>query len=49
VLNKNGSRDGPYEVATIPSAGNCTLSQANGGLVNNGDVVDVDTLQRDAY
>ncbi|KAK2009604.1 hypothetical protein LZ32DRAFT_639915 [Colletotrichum eremochloae] len=36
----NGSREGPYLVASIGSVGKCTLSRENGEAVRNGEEID---------
>lgn len=35
-----GSREGPFVIATVPSAGVYTLSLENGQAVRNGDEID---------
>ncbi|KAI8629557.1 hypothetical protein F5Y19DRAFT_475544 [Xylariaceae sp. FL1651] len=40
LLDTDGSRKGPYLVASLPSAGKCTLSLENGSIVKNGAEID---------
>lgn len=45
LLKPDGSREGPYIVASVPSAGRCTLSLANGDAVRDGQEVDIDYVE----
>ncbi|OTA96296.1 hypothetical protein M434DRAFT_67721, partial [Hypoxylon sp. CO27-5] len=39
LLNSDGSRDGPYLIASVPSTGNYTLCLETGASVRNGDEI----------
>ncbi|KAK1974693.1 hypothetical protein LZ30DRAFT_607391 [Colletotrichum cereale] len=41
----NGSREGPYLVASIGSVGRCTLSREKGEAVRNGEEIDVSYVE----
>ena len=43
-LQKSGSREGPYLIATVAS-GKCTLCLEDGELVKNGQEIDMDYLE----
>ncbi|KAH6696607.1 hypothetical protein DL95DRAFT_396645 [Leptodontidium sp. 2 PMI_412] len=45
LLNSSGSRTGPYVIASIPSAGKCTLSLEDGTAVENSKEIDVDYVE----
>ncbi|OTB18769.1 hypothetical protein K445DRAFT_19377 [Daldinia sp. EC12] len=45
LLNSDGSRDGPYIVASVISAGKYTLSLDTGIPVRNGDEISGDELE----
>jgi hypothetical protein len=45
LRNSSGSREGPYFIASIPSAGKFTLSLENGQPILNGREVEVDYLE----
>lgn len=45
IIGSNGSLDGPYLVASVPSGGKCTLSLENGQNAKNGDVFEMARLQ----
>jgi hypothetical protein len=45
VILSNGSREGPYLVASIPSPGVYTLSFANGQEAQNGDEIEENDLE----
>jgi hypothetical protein len=41
LLSPGGSREGPYVIASVPSAGKCTLSLESGNTVKNGEEIDM--------
>ncbi|PMD61251.1 uncharacterized protein K444DRAFT_611505 [Hyaloscypha bicolor E] len=45
LLNSDGSREGPYEIASLPSAGKCTLSSGSGQPIRNGDEIGTDWVE----
>ncbi|CVK96576.1 uncharacterized protein FMAN_10917 [Fusarium mangiferae] len=45
LLNTDGSREGPYLVATAPVSGQCTLCYDNGSPFRNNADIDVDELE----
>ncbi|KAK3983802.1 hypothetical protein QBC44DRAFT_338048 [Cladorrhinum sp. PSN332] len=45
VLGSDGSRDGPYLVASVISAQECTLSLENGHTAKDGEVVQMARLE----
>ncbi|KAI0133389.1 hypothetical protein F4776DRAFT_625455 [Hypoxylon sp. NC0597] len=45
LLNSDGSRDGPYLIASVPSTGNYTLCLDTGASVRNGDEISGDELE----
>jgi hypothetical protein len=45
LLNHDESCEGPYVIASVPSAGRCTLSLGNGKVVKNGEEIDVDYME----
>lgn len=45
LLNTDGSREGPYLVATAPVSGQCTLCYTNGSPFRNNAGIDVDELE----
>jgi len=45
LLNSGGSREGPYVIASVPSAGRYTLSVENGEAVKNGEEIKTDCLE----
>jgi len=45
LLTSGGAREGPYVIASIPSAGKCTLSLENGRAVENGEEIDIDRVE----
>lgn len=45
LLDSSGSRAGPYVVASIPSAGKCTLSFEDGNAVRNDEEIDMDYVE----
>ncbi|EFY88847.1 hypothetical protein MAC_05112 [Metarhizium acridum CQMa 102] len=45
LLLSDGSRDGPYLVATVISAQECTLSLENGQSVGHGEVIPMARLE----
>lgn len=45
LLNSGGSREGPYVIASLLSAGKCTLSLENGEAVKNGEEIDIDYVE----
>ncbi|KAF4423137.1 hypothetical protein FACUT_10605 [Fusarium acutatum] len=45
LLNTDGSREGPYLVATAPVSGKCTLCYTNGSPFRNNAGIDVDELE----
>ncbi|KAI0383372.1 hypothetical protein F5Y04DRAFT_33579 [Hypomontagnella monticulosa] len=45
LLDTNGSRKGPYIIASIPSIGKCTLSLEDGSAVNNEEEIDVNDVE----
>ena len=44
-LRSNGSREGPYVIATVPSTGKYTLCRENGQAVENGQEISLDCLE----
>jgi hypothetical protein len=44
LLKDDGSREGPYLVATAPVAGRCTLCYDDGTPFRNNEEIDVDEL-----
>ncbi|KAH6960406.1 hypothetical protein DER45DRAFT_611343 [Fusarium avenaceum] len=44
LLKDDGSREGPYLVATAPVAGRCTLCYGDGTPFRNNEGIDVDEL-----
>ena len=45
LLNSGGSREGPYVIASVPSARRYTLSLGNGEAVKNGEEIEIDYLE----
>lgn len=45
MLNEDGSREGPYVVASLPSPGKCTLSYENGQAVKNGTEIKIEYVE----
>jgi hypothetical protein len=45
LLGSLGSREGPYVVASVSSAGKYTLSLESGKAIRNGEEVDLDSLE----
>ncbi|KAJ3577750.1 hypothetical protein NPX13_g2819 [Xylaria arbuscula] len=45
LLDSDGTRKGPYLVASLPSTGKCTLSLANGSPVKNGAEVSTSDVE----
>ncbi|RBA13436.1 hypothetical protein FPRO05_02230 [Fusarium proliferatum] len=45
LLNTDGSREGPYLVATAPASGQCTLCHTDGNPFRNNADIDVDELE----
>ncbi|KAI1662035.1 hypothetical protein F4813DRAFT_343254 [Daldinia decipiens] len=45
LLSSNGSLEGPYLVASVPSRHKCTLSLENGQNAKNGEVFEMAGLQ----
>ena len=45
LLNSNESREGPYVIASLPSAEKCTLSLENGEAVKNGEEIDINDVK----
>ncbi|OIW28187.1 hypothetical protein CONLIGDRAFT_706238, partial [Coniochaeta ligniaria NRRL 30616] len=46
LLTSSGSREGPYVVASLPSAGACTLSHEDGKAVEGGKEIGIDCVER---
>lgn len=46
LLDTDGNRKGPYLVASLPSAGKCTLSLENGSHVKDGALIDVNDVDQ---
>jgi hypothetical protein len=45
LLNNEGSREGPYLVASVSSARKYTLSLEDGTAVKNGEEIDIDYVE----
>ena len=45
LLSSDGSRAGPYVVASVPSAQKCTLSLENGAAVQSGEEIAMAKLE----
>jgi hypothetical protein len=45
LLDTDGVRKGPYLIASLPSPGNCTLSEADGKAVRNGNPINIDDVE----
>ncbi|KAI1104101.1 hypothetical protein F4804DRAFT_206554 [Jackrogersella minutella] len=45
LLDTDGSRKGPYLIASLPSTGKCTLSLENGDAVKNGEEIDANDVE----
>lgn len=45
LLNADGTREGPFIIASVPSAGRYTVSLENGEAVKNGEEVKTDCLE----
>lgn len=45
IVNTNGTREGPYLVASIPSPGVYTLSFADGQVAQDGEEIEENDLE----
>jgi hypothetical protein len=45
LLNQDGSREGPYVIASLISPGKCTLSYENGQAVRNSDEIKIEYVE----
>ncbi|KAI1376849.1 hypothetical protein F4677DRAFT_76056 [Hypoxylon crocopeplum] len=45
LINPNGTREGPYLVGSVISAGTCTLSLETGAAVRNGAVINMNSME----
>lgn len=45
MLASSGAREGPFTIATPPSAGKCILSLETGGTVEDGKEIDIGRLE----
>lgn len=45
VINTDGSRNGPYLIASIPTTGVCTLSDENGETIEDGEEIEENDLE----